>query len=135
MELNNFLYLPTGLRDTRDRAFFAEDSGYYSYESPLLCLYHLFDIVEALRSNFTDVNVWMINQLLITRPFTEAWESASQRERTLYDFLGNKMFSLDEKHIYDLVCALSANAQRTYALTRGEVVEEWRLYCARGGEL
>lgn len=135
MERNNFLNLPVGLRDTRNRAFFAEESGYYSYESPLLCLYHLFDVVAALRANFADVNVWMINQLFITRPFTAAWADAAQREKTMYTYLGSKMFDLDEKHIYDLVCALSESSPKTYALTRGEVAEEWRLYQSRCGEL
>lgn len=135
MEKNNFLHLPAGLRDTRNRAFFAEDSGFYSYESPLLCLYHLFDIVAALKANFTDVNAWVINQLLISRPFTQAWNESSQREKMIYKYLGNKMFELDEKHIYDIVCALSAGSPQEYSLTRGEVAEEWRLYQSRCGEL
>lgn len=135
MERNNFLQLPVGLRDTRSRAFFAEASGYYSYESPLLCLYHLFDIVAVLKANFADVNVWLINKLLITRPFTQAWEERSHREKAMYNYLGSKMFKLDEEHIYDLVCALSADAPGEYKLTRCEVVEEWRLYQSRCGEL
>lgn len=135
MEKNNFLGLPVGLRDSRKRAFFAEESGYYSYETPLHCLYHLFDVVNALKNNLTNINVWVISQLFITRPFSEAWICRADRDANLYKILGSGMFVLDDKHIYDLVVALSKGAPDAYLLTRGEVIEEWRLYKARGGEL
>ena len=135
MERNNFLRLPVGMSDARHRASWAEDSGYNSYDTPLHCLYHLFDILSSLKTSIRDVNVWMISQLLIVRPFTEAWHKKMYVENDLYSIVGRSMFELDEKHIYDIVVALSTNSPDEYRLTRGEVVEEWRLYCARGGEL
>ena len=119
MEQNNFLRLPAGMTDARDRARWAEDSGYYSYDTPLHCLYHLFDTLNGLKSSVREINVWCLMQLFITRPFTTAWHEKSNTE----------------KDIYDIVSALSLGSPAEYRLTRGEVVEEWRLYCARGGEL
>lgn len=135
MEYNNFLRLPVGLTDARNRSRWAEDSGYYSYDTPLHCLYHLFDILRGLKSSLKDVNVWCIMQLFITRPFTEAWEKQSFVESDMYRILGNSMFEIDEKHVYDIVTALSVGAPAEYRLTRGEVTEEWRLFCAKDGEL
>lgn len=123
------------MTDARNRARWAEDSGYYSYDTPLHCLYHLFDILRGLRASVTDVNVWMIMQLFITRPFTAAWYEKSITEKDMYAIVGRAMFELNEKHIFDIVAALSMGSPSEYRLTRGEVVEEWRLYCARGGEL
>lgn len=135
MEKNNFLRLPSGMIDARNRARWAEDSGYYSYDTPLHCLYHLFDILSSLKASIREVNVWMLSQLYIVRPFTEAWYSKANVENDLYAIVGRSMFELDEKHIYDIVCALSMGSPAEYRLTRGEVVEEWRLYQQRGGEL
>lgn len=135
MEQNNFLRLPAGMSDARHRARWAEDSGYYSYDTPLHCLYHIFDILHGLKASVREINVWMLSQLLIVRPFTAAWYSKANMEKDLYAIVGNSMFEVDEKHIYDIVTALSMGCPAEYRLTRGEVVEEWRLYCARGGEL
>lgn len=135
MEQNNFLRLPAGMTDARNRARWAEDSGYYSYDTPLHCLYHLFDILHDLRASLTDVNVWLIMLSFVARPFTTAWYEKSTTEKDMYALVGRAMFELDEKHIFDIVAALSMGAPAEYRLTRGEVVEEWRLYCARGGEL
>lgn len=77
----------------------------------------------------------MLSQLLIVRPFTAAWYSKANMEKDLYAIVGRSMFEIDEKHIYDIVTALSVGSPAEYRLTRGEVVEEWRLYCTRGGEL
>lgn len=135
MESNNFLYLPVGMTDSRNRSYYAEDSGYYSYETPIHCLYHLFDMLSYLRSRLKEVNVWMITQLMITRPFSAAWDERLKRNNNLYSILGRGMFALDERHVYDIVYALSMGCPSQYRLTRGEVTEEWRLYCAKGGEL
>lgn len=135
MEQNNFLRLPAGMSDARNRTRWAEDSGYYSYDTPLHCLYHLFDILSGLKSSVKDINVWMISRLLIVRPFTEAWYSKADVEKDLYAIVGRSTFEIDEKHIYDIVSALSMGSPAAYRLTRGEIIEEWRLYCARGGEL
>lgn len=135
MELNNFLRLPSGLKDARNRARWAEDGGYYSYETPLHCLYHLFDILANMRGSLREINVWMLSQLMITRSFTLAWEDRNKRDYDLYAILGHGMFCIDERHVYDVVHALSLRCPSEYRLTRGEVVEEWRLYNARGGVL
>lgn len=135
MEQNNFLRLPAGMSDARHRSRWAEDSGFYSYDTPLYCLYHLFDILHGLRSSVKEVNVWCLMQLFVCRPFTAAWQDKNDIERDMYAVVGRSMFEIDEKHIYDIVSALSMGAPAEYRLTRGEVVEEWRLYCARGGEL
>jgi hypothetical protein len=135
MEQNNFLRLPAGMTDARNRARWAEDSGYYSYDTPIHCLYHLFDILHGLRGSVKEVNVWCLMQLFITRPFTAAWYEKSTTEKDMYAILGQSMFEIDEKHIFEIVSALSIDSPDTYHLTRGEVVEEWRLYCSRGGEL
>lgn len=135
MEQNNFLRLPAGMTDARCRARWAEDSGYYSYDTPICCLYHLFDCLADLRKNLSDVNVWMIQQLMVTRPFTAAWNDRGIRNTDLRAILGSEMFPIDERHVYDIVFALSIGSPPEYRLTRGEVVEEWKLYCARGGEL
>lgn len=135
MEQNNFLRLPSGLTDARQRARWAEDSGYNSYDTPLHCLYHLFDTLHGLRSSVADINVWCLMQLFVCRPFTAAWEDKSEIERNMYAIVGSSMFEIEEKHIYDIVSALSMGSPAEYRLTRGEVVEEWRLYCERGGEL
>ena len=135
MEQNNFLRLPAGMTDARNRARWAEDSGYYSYDTPLHCLYHLFDILHGLHSSVREINVWCVMQLFICRPFTDAWRDKCSVENDMYAIVGRSMFAIDEKHIYDIVLALSMSAPAEYRLTRGEVVEEWRLYCARGGKL
>lgn len=135
MEQNNFLRLPSGLTDARQRARWAEDSGFYSYDTPLHCLYHLFDILHGLRASIKEVNVWCLMQLFICRPFTAAWQDKSSIEKDVYAVVGHSMFEIDEKHIYDIVSALSMGSPSEYRLTRGEVVEEWRLYCTKGGEL
>lgn len=79
--------------------------------------------------------MWCLMQLFVCRPFTAAWQDKNDIERDMYAVVGRSMFEIDEKHIYDIVSALSMGAPAEYRLTRGEVVEEWRLYCARGGEL
>lgn len=135
MEQNNFLRLPTGMTDARNRARWAEDSGYYSYDTPLHCLYHLFDCLADLREKLTHINVWVIQQLMVTRPFTEAWNERGVRDTDLRATIGNGMFPIDALRVYDIVFALSIGSPSEYRLNRGEVVEEWRLYCARGGEL
>lgn len=124
-----------GMSDACNRAFFAEGSGYYSYETPLHCLYHLFDLLSALKGSVKEVNVWVLSQLLITRPFTAAWYEKSDIEKDLYSILGRDMFELDEKHVYDIVYALSLKSPSEYKLTRGDVAEEWRLYRHRAGKV
>ena len=79
--------------------------------------------------------MWCLMQLFICRPFTIAWKDKSATENDMYAIVGRSMFEIDEKHIYDIVAALAMGSPEEYRLTRGEVVEEWRLYCARGGEL
>lgn len=123
------------MNDARNRARWPEDSGYYSYDTPLHCLYHLFDTLRGFRDSLREIDVWCLMQVLICRPFTEAWHEKGNIEKDLYAIAGNSMFKLDEKHIYDIVSALSMGSPAEYRLTRSEVVEEWRLYCARGGEL
>lgn len=135
MEQNNFLRLPVGMTDARNRARWAEDSGYYSYDTPLHCLYHLFDIISSLKASFREIDAWMLCQLYIVRPFTEAWYSKTIVENDLYSIVGRSTFALDDKHIYDIVTAFSFGSPAEYLLTRFEVITEWRLYCARGGEL
>lgn len=135
MESNNFLRLPSGLKDARNRAWFGEDSGYYSYETPIHCLYHLFDTLSDLKRNLTEINVWVLSQLMVVRPFTEAWDKLHEVLEDLYSILGRGMFPIDERHVYDIVHALSIGCPAKYKLTRGEVVEEWRLYNAKGGEV
>lgn len=135
METNNFLRLPSGLKDSRNRSFFAESSGYYSYETPIHCLHHLFDTLLDLRSSLREINVWMLSQLMVTRSFTTAWEEKNARDNDLYSILGRGMFPIDDWHVYDIVYALSMGCPSEYRLTRGEVIEEWRLFNAKGGEL
>lgn len=74
-------------------------------------------------------------QLFVCRPFTAAWQDKSTTEKDMYAIVGHSMFEIDEKHIYDIISALSMGSPAEYRLTRGEVVEEWRLYRARGGKL
>lgn len=135
METNNFLFLPTGMRDGRGRATWVEDSGYYSYATPIHCLYHLFDLLSALKASVKEINVWMISQLLVTRRFTDARAMVERRNNSLYERLGNGMFTIDHVNIFRIVDALSEHAPSTYRLTMGDVIEEWRLYQQRGGEL
>lgn len=135
MESNNFLRLPSGLKDSRNRAQWGEDSGYYSYETPIHCLYHLFDTLSDLKCNLKEINVWMFSQLMVTRSFTVAWDEKNVRDNDLYAILGRGMFPIDERHVYDIVSALSMGCPSEYKLTRSEVVEEWQLYNACGGEL
>lgn len=135
MESNNFLRLPSGLKDARNRAWFAEDSGYYSYETPIHCLYHLFDTLSDLRSSLTEINVWMLQQLMITRSFTAAWDGKNARDNHLYAVLGRDMFPIDGRHVYDIVYALSILCPSEYRLTRGEVIYEWEKYNKNGGEI
>lgn len=135
MESNNFLRLPSGLKDARNRAWFGEDSGYYSYETPIHCLYHLFDTLSDLKRNLTEINVWVLSQLMVARSFTAAWGEKNARDNDLYTILGHGMFPIDDRHVYDIVHALSIGCPAEYKLTRGEVVEEWRLYNAKGGEV
>lgn len=135
MERNNFLRLPIGMSDMKNRAWWAEDSGYYSYETPLHCLYHLFDILNGLKMSIKEIDVWILYQLFIYKPFSAAWCEKSNVEKDLYAIVGRSMFEIDEKHIYDIVTALSMGSPSEYRLTRGEVLEEWHIYCAKGGEL
>lgn len=135
METNNFLFLPTGMRDGRCRATWAEDSGFNSYATPIHCLYHLFDLLSALQASVKEINVWMLSQLLVTRRFTEARIMVEKRNNRLYDRLGNGMFPINQTSIFRIVDALSEQAPDTYKLTIGDVIEEWRLYQQRGGEL
>lgn len=135
MESNNFLRLPSGLKDTRNRARFGEDSGYYSYDTPIHCLYHLFDTLSDLKRTLTEINVWVLSRLMVARSFSAAWGEKNARDNDLYTILGHGMFPIDERHVYDIVRALSIGCPAEYNLTRGEVVEEWRLYNAKGGEL
>lgn len=135
MERNNFLRLPSGLKDTRNRAWFSEDSGYYSYETPIHCLYHLFDTLLDLRSNLKEVSSWMLSRLMTAPTFTAAWYDKCSRDSDLHAILGRGMFAIDEPHVYDIVHALSMGSPSEYRLTRGEVVEEWRLYLQKGGEI